>query len=270
MSLGLAPAVQLRGISKRFGDYLALAPCDLTVPQGEFLSIIGESGCGKTTLLRLVAGLEKPSTGTVALNGKPIDSPADCVGFVFQKPVLLEWRTALQNVLLPAQVSGQPVGPELQRRAEDLLDQIGVGEASHKLPRALSGGMQSRVALARALLLVPSLLLLDEPFAALDALTRERMAITLLAQWAANSLTALFVTHDIGEAVFLSDRVILMASHPGRLHQSYTVPLPRPRAPAMRYEAAYIELCRTIRLDMAEVERDHREGASIKLPKVHR
>lgn len=269
MIFGHTPAVELQGTSKRFGDYVALAPCDLTVTHGEFLSIIGESGCGKTTLLRLVAGLERPSTGKVVLNGESIDGPTDGVGFVFQKPVLLEWRTALQNVLLPAQVTGQRVGPELQRHAQELLDQLGVGDVSHKLPRALSGGMQSRVALARALLLVPSLLLLDEPFAALDALTRERMATTLLEQWAANDLTALFVTHDIGEAVFLSDRVILMASHPGRLHQSYKVPIPRPRTPAMRFEAPYIELCRMIRMAMAEVERGHQAGESIKLPKVH-
>ncbi len=251
---GAAPAIALRGAGKRFGTQQALVGIDLTVAPGTFVSVVGESGCGKTTLLRLIAGLEPATAGAVEVAGEPVTGPQAGIGFVFQSPVLLRWRTALENVLLPAHVAGRRIGPELRRRALTLLERAGIGAAGGKLPRELSGGMQSRVALARALLLEPAILLLDEPFAALDALTRERLALALLDLCADAGLTALFVTHDIGEAVFLADRVVLLAPDPGRLHREFAVPLPRPRTPAMRYEAEYIALCREVRLAMAEVE----------------
>ncbi len=254
MSALPAPTIAMRGVGKRFGHQQALRDLDLAIARGTFVSVVGESGCGKTTLLRLVAGLESATTGVVAVEGEPVTGPREGIGFVFQSPVLLRWRTALENVLLPAQVGGCGVGQGLRRRAMALLERAGIGAASDKLPRELSGGMQSRVALARALLLEPAILLLDEPFAALDALTRERLALALLDLWGDGGLTALFVTHDIGEAVFLADRVVLLAPNPGRLHREFAVPLPRPRTATMRYEADYIALCREIRLAMAEVE----------------
>lgn len=249
-----AAAIELRGITKWFGARQALAPTDLTVARGAFVALVGESGCGKTTLLRLVAGLEEPTAGTVLVDGAPVRGPREGVGFVFQSPVLLRWRTALENVLLPLQVAGRPVTPESRRRATALMERAGLGGSLHKLPRQLSGGMQARVALARALLLDPALLLLDEPFAALDALTRERMGQALLDLWHGRDLTVLFVTHDVAEAVYLADRVLVLAPGPGRLYRDFTVPLPRPRQPELRFAPAFVETCRAIRVAMAEVE----------------
>jgi len=253
--------LELRGVGKRFGAQVALAPCDLALAQGEFCSIVGESGCGKTTLLRLAAGLEAPSSGTILFDGAHVDGPQAGIGIVFQTPVLLAWRTALENVVLPAQISCNGIEPALWQRAHELLGRVGLGEAPNKLPQELSGGMQSRVVLARALLLAPRLLLLDEPFAALDALTRERMLGMLLDLRSDNRFTALFVTHDIGEAVFLSDRVVLMASKPGRFYRSFPVPLPRPRTPDLRFTPPYIELCHHIHAAMVEAETVHLDGA---------
>jgi len=254
----LEPAIAIRHLSEQFGDQQVLAEIDVTIDRGEFVSIVGESGCGKTTLLRLVAGLLAPTSGSVAVNGAVVREPQRNVSFVFQTPVLLRWRTALENVLLPAQVAAR-VTPQLYQRAIALMERAGLGGALAKLPHELSGGMQSRVALARALLLDPAILLLDEPFAALDAITRERMGRALLELWQDSGMTALFVTHDIAEAVFLSDTVILMAPRPGRIARSFAVPLPRPRMLAMRYEPVFVALCREIRTAMERVEHDDGE-----------
>lgn len=248
------PTVVLRNVGQRFGAQHVLADINLTINCGQFVSIIGESGCGKTTLLRLVAGLLAPTSGSVAVDGTTVTGPQGGISFVFQSPVLLRWRTALDNVLLPAQIADMRVTPGLRQRATALMERAGLGEAVGKLPHELSGGMQSRVALARALLLEPTILLLDEPFAALDAITRERMGLALLDLWQGSGMTALFVTHDIAEAVFLSDVVILMAPRPGRLARTFPIPLPRPRTLAMRYEPAFIALCRDIRMGMERIE----------------
>ena len=256
MSVGIAaqPVVALEGVSKRFGQQLAVAETSLAIEPGAFFSIVGESGCGKTTLLRLVAGLEQPSSGQVVVNGQMVTGPRTGVGIAFQTPALLSWRSALENVLLPVEAAGERVSPETRQRALSLMARAGLAEAVDKRPHELSGGMQSRVALARALLREPSLLLLDEPFAALDVLTRERMGLALLDLWSDSNATAIFVTHDIAEAVFLSDRVAVMGSRPGRLRQTFDVPLSRPRALETRYDPAFIDLCRQVRLAMEEAE----------------
>jgi len=255
------PAIALQNVSEQFGAQRALADIDLTIGHGQFVSIVGESGCGKTTLLRLIAGLLAPTSGSVAIEGTAVKGPQRGVSFVFQTPVLLRWRTALENVLLPTQVADTRLTPQLHQRAIALMERAGLGEALGKLPHELSGGMQSRVALARALLLEPAILLLDEPFAALDAITRERMGLALLELWLGSGMTALFVTHDIAEAVFLSDVVILMAPRPGRIVRSFPVPLPRPRTLAMRFEPEFIALCHAIRMAMERVEHDQGEAA---------
>jgi len=258
----IAPAIAIHQVSQQFGAQRVLANIDLTVDRGKFVSIVGESGCGKTTLLRIIAGLLTPTNGSVTMDGATVREPQRAVSFVFQTPVLLRWRTALENVLLPAQVADARVTPQIRQRAIALMERAGLGGALVKLPHELSGGMQSRVALARALLLEPTILLLDEPFAALDAITRERMGLALLELWQDSGMTAVFVTHDIAEAVFLSDTVILMAPRPGRIAQVFDVSLSRPRMLPMRYDTAFIALCREIRAAMERIERDDGETDS--------
>ena len=229
---------------------LALDGVDLAVREGELVAIVGESGCGKSTLLRLVAGLLRPTAGRVLLDGQPVVEPREDVALVFQRSVLLEWRTALDNVLLPAEIRRLPRG----RHAADaraLLATLGLAGFEERRPRQLSGGMQQRVALAQALLLQPAVLLLDEPFGALDAITREQLNLELLDLWEARRSTMLFVTHDLAEAVFLADRVVLMTRRPGRIAASFPVPLPRPRTLDQRYSADFANLCRTIKHAMS-------------------
>ncbi len=211
------------------GPVEALAGISLSVDVGEFVSLVGPSGCGKSTLLRIVAGLRPATVGAVIPD----------IGMVFQAPVLLKWRSILQNVLLPAELAGKDAGA-LQARAEQLLDMAGLKGFGDKLPRELSGGMQQRAALCRALLLDPPLLLMDEPFGALDAMTRDDMALELLRIWGERDLaregrkTVLFVTHSISEAVFLSDRVVVMSPRPGRIAADLRIDLPRPRTVELR------------------------------------
>ena len=228
MTLG----VEVRGVTKTFrtadGDVHALDSVDLDVPQGSFVSLVGPSGCGKSTLLRIVAGLETRSSGTALVGGKPVDGPRRDFGMVFQQPVLLPWLTIFRNVMLPADVA-RDRSPAARERATDLLKLVGLDGFEKRYPRELSGGMQQRAALVRALMSRPSLLLMDEPFGALDALTRETMNAELLRIWSETGATTLFVTHSISEAVFLSDTVVVLSGRPGRILDLLPVDLPRPR-----------------------------------------
>ena len=206
----------------------ALAGISLEIQAGEFATIVGQSGCGKTTLLKILAGLLPRTGGSVALRGKPVDGPSRDIGIVFQDPVLLPWRTVLDNVMLPVQVLGLDWMP-YRARALDLLRLVGLRGFEDKYPQELSGGMRQRVAIARALVHDPSLLLMDEPFGALDAMTREYMNLELLRIWEESGKTIVFITHSIPEAVFLADRVVVMSARPGRVVEIVGVGLPRPR-----------------------------------------
>jgi len=237
----VADLIRLDGVGMTYatasGPVEALRDIDLTVGRGELVAVVGPSGCGKSTLLRIIAGLRPPSRGRVEVDGRPVVRPIPSVGMVFQAPVLLKWRTIEDNVLLPAELSR--LDPRDYRdRAAQLLRLVGLAEFAQKLPRELSGGMQQRASLCRALLLDPPLLLMDEPFGALDAMTRDEMNLELLRVWGQGSgeerKTIVFVTHSIPEAVFLADRVIVMTSRPGRLGRVFDVPLPRPRTAASR------------------------------------
>jgi len=206
----------------------ALAEVTLDIAPGEFVTIVGPSGCGKTTLLRIMAGLQRPTSGAVHLLGRPVTGPSRSVGIVFQDPVLLPWRTVLDNVMLPVQVLG--LDREIfRRRALELLALVGLSGFEGKYPHELSGGMRQRVSLARALVHDPALLLMDEPFGALDAMTREAMNLELQRIWQDSGKTVAFITHSISEAVFLGDRVVVMSPRPGRIADVLAVELARPR-----------------------------------------
>jgi len=207
---------------------VALAGIDLTLADGEFVTVVGTSGCGKTTLLKILAGLIRPSSGEVLLRGKPVEGPQRDMGIVFQSPVLLPWRTVLQNVLLPIEVLGWDSG-KYADRATELLEMVGLADFRNKYPSELSGGMQQRASIVRALVYDPSLLLMDEPFSALDAMTREQMNLDLERIWEQSRKTILFITHNIQEAAFLGDRVVVMSPRPGRIVDVVPVSLSRPR-----------------------------------------
>ena len=224
----------------------ALAKADMAVLPNEFLCIIGPSGCGKSTLLRILGGLVQPTNGTVWLDDKPLTGPLRQIGFVFQHPNLMPWRTTLRNVTLPLELEGLS-RRIAEGRAHELLQLVGLADFADSLPRELSGGMRQRVALARALVYDPEVLLLDEPFGALDALTRERMSWELLQIWQARRKTVIMVTHNIQEAVFLSDRVLTMGPRPGRIEMEVSIDLPRPRFQSILYSARFLELTRTLR-----------------------
>jgi len=206
----------------------ALREVSFTVGRREFVSIVGQSGCGKSTLLKILAGLLSKTSGTLSIEDQAVDGPRRDVGIMFQKPLLLEWRRVLDNVLLPVEIY-QLNQQEYEAKARRLLSTAGLKDFFRKYPWELSGGMQQRVALCRALVAEPSLLLMDEPFGALDTLTRQKMGFELLRLWEEWKSTVLFVTHDIDEAVMLSDRVLVMSSRPGRILDAYAVDLPRPR-----------------------------------------
>jgi NitT/TauT family transport system ATP-binding protein len=241
-------AIKVAGASKVFrregrgggSSVRALDAIDLTVPSGEFLAIVGPSGCGKSTLLRLIAGLLPPSSGSVMLHGEPVNRPQTRLGIVFQSPVLLDWRTVLDNVLLQLELRGEDPRPH-RDRAMQLLDSVGLSEFADRYPRELSGGMRQRASIVRALIHDPPLLLMDEPFGALDALTREQMRVDLEALWLATRKTVLFITHSIDEAVLLADRVVVMSARPGRIEQVLPIPLARPRGLAARRAPVFVD-----------------------------
>jgi NitT/TauT family transport system ATP-binding protein len=217
----------------RAGAILAIKDVSLCVGTAEFVSLLGPSGCGKSTLLRCVAGLELPTAGRIVLRGSAVTAPPPDMGVVFQRDVLLDWLTVLRNILLPARIRGLPLN-EWGHKAEHLLEMIGLDGYANRFPWELSGGMRQRVAICRALLLDPALLLMDEPFGALDAMTRDELNLELQRLWLADAKTVLFVTHSITEAVFLSDKIIIMSPSPGRVIETMTVELPRPRRLAVR------------------------------------
>jgi NitT/TauT family transport system ATP-binding protein len=216
------------------GRTVALQDVSLTIGKDEFIALVGPSGCGKSTLLRAISALIKPSKGKILIDGAPLSSPSNQVGIVFQQAVLLPWRTVLDNVLLPAEILRLDL-VKAAARARDLLNMVGLSEFEARYPGELSGGMQQRAAICRALIHNPSMLLMDEPFAALDALTREELGLQLLRIWAAEKKTIVFVTHNISEAILLADRVVAMSPRPGRISEIVSVDLPRPRTLDMEF-----------------------------------
>lgn len=220
---------------------------DWRMQAGDFHCLLGRSGCGKTTLLKLAAGLLRPQAGRIVLRGGELAAPGPQLGFMFQAPTLLEWHRVLGNVLLPVSLQRRPT-PQDEQRALQLLQQLGLATHAHDYPRQLSGGQQSRVALARALMLEPPLLLLDEPFAALDAITRAELQDDLLRTCRALGTTVLFVTHDINEAVYLGDRIALMQG--GRIVDDITITLPAPRTQDLRHGAVFNATCARVRAAM--------------------
>ena len=226
------PLIVARGLSKTYAtgprEVNALKNLDFEIHDGEFVSVVGQSGCGKSTLLKVLAGLLRYTAGTVELNGRPIRGPSPEAAVVFQSPVLLPWRTVNDNVLLPIEFGKLPMA-NYRRSAADLLAMVGLSEFAQRYPFELSGGMQQRAAIVRALVQDPRLLLMDEPFGALDAMTREQMNLELVRIWAQSRKTVIFITHSIAEAIFLSDRVIAMTARPGTIAEVIPIDLPRPR-----------------------------------------
>jgi NitT/TauT family transport system ATP-binding protein len=247
------PAVRIEGLHKTFqvaggGETVALQGVDLGIAAGEFVSLIGPSGCGKSTLLRIIGDLITPSSGEVEVNGKPAPRARQDrdYGMVFQAPVLFDWRTVEANVRLPLEVIGVG-GAERERRVREMLELVELGSFTRHYPHQLSGGMQQRVAIARALALQPALLLMDEPFGALDEMTRERLNAEVLRIWARTGTTVVFVTHSIPEAVFLSTRVVVMSARPGRISAIIPIDLPQPRTEETRESERYYELVTEVR-----------------------
>ena len=245
------PFLQIKNVAKTYmsarGDVVALEDINLDIQAAEFISILGPSGCGKTTLLRCLAGLDQPSAGEISIAGKVVAGPPDNLGVVFQRDILLDWRTVLQNVLLPVEVYRLKMS-EWTPKALQSLDLLGLKGFEHRYPWELSGGMRQRVAISRALLLNPTLLLMDEPFGALDAMTRDELNLELQRIWMSDSKTVVFVTHSIMEAVFLADRVVVMSRSPGRIADVIDVDLARPRELAIRETDEFTRLCRRARL----------------------
>ena len=244
---GEAPSlVEIDGLTKTFGAVTAVEDLSFRIRQNEFVSVVGPSGCGKSTLLRMISGLVPPTSGTIRVRGDVVNRPIPDVGMVFQAPVLLPWRTTLANILFVAEMRGLGTS-RFRERARSLVKTAGLAGFEDSYPHELSGGMQQRVAICRALLLDPSIILMDEPFGALDVITRERMAFELQKIWLANRNTVLFVTHSITEAVLLSDTVIVMSDRPGRIITTTNIDLPRPRDKDTPTAVRFVELSAVVR-----------------------
>jgi NitT/TauT family transport system ATP-binding protein len=243
-------AIEVSGAEREFqisaGVVRALDGIDLTLTAGEFVSVVGPSGCGKSTLMRLVAGLVPPTSGTVRIGGRLVDSPAPDVGIVFQNATLLPWRSVVGNVELQLEMRNLPRRAHVAR-LKQLIALTGLSGFEDALPHELSGGMQQRVALCRALIHDPAILLMDEPFGALDAMTREAMNTELQRVWMDRAKTVLFITHSISEAVFLSDRIVVMTPRPGRIAEIVSVDLPRPRSFAMIGDSGFVDAMAKVR-----------------------
>ena len=257
--------IELRDIAVSFpaggrDRLVALDGVDLTVEPGQLVALIGPNGSGKSTLLRVVAGLLRPDRGAAALDGQPIESPDPRIGIVFQEPRLLPWRSTAANVAYPLELAGIPLA-ERRERVEGLLETVGLADASAQVPSQLSGGMRQRAALARALTLEPRVLLLDEPFSALDELTRERLNLELLALTARTPTTVILVTHSVQEAIFLADRVVVLSARPGRVVAELPVNLPRPRSLGHLDAAVVSETAQAIRAHLGEPEAPGRAAA---------
>lgn len=228
------------------GSVVAVEDANFRIRQGEFISLVGPSGCGKSTLLRMVAGLLPRSSGDLRVHDRSVKGPDPSVAMMFQKPTLLDWRTSIENVLLPSEIAGRVTDKD-RRKAMDLLDLVGLGDFAFSFPAQLSGGMQQRVALARLLQTGADILLLDEPFGALDEFTREHLNIELMRIVSEVNATTLFVTHNIGEAIFLADRVFVMTPRPGRVAGIVEVPFERPRPPSIQQGAEFNALVSQVR-----------------------
>jgi NitT/TauT family transport system ATP-binding protein len=239
-------ALRIAAVHKTYDQLEAIREVSLDVADGEFVSVLGPSGCGKSTLLMMVAGLVDITRGGISINGTPVNGPRREIGVVFQSPVLLPWRSVLQNVMFPVELLKLP-REEYKARAIELLRMAKIDEYVDLLPRQLSGGMRQRVAICRALVHNPSILLMDEPFSALDAITRDEMAIELLRLWQVHRKTVVFVTHSIREAVLLSDRVMVMGRRPATIVEELKIDLPRPRTIAMGEDESFNRLVRHLR-----------------------
>jgi len=249
-SAGKRAVIEIAHVSKTYrtrdGEVPSLRPIDFSVQDGEFVVVVGPSGCGKTTLLKMIAGLLAPSEGEIRVEGRVVTKPHGDVGIVFQSALLLPWRDVLGNVLMPVEVKGLPRGP-YEARARALLKMVGLEGFEHKYPYQLSGGMQQRASICRALVHDPKIVLMDEPFGALDAMTRERMNVELQRIQRETKKTALLITHSIPEAVFLADRVLVMTERPGAIAAVYDVALPRPRSLDVLSDPVFVALTQTIR-----------------------
>ncbi|MBV9532802.1 MAG: ABC transporter ATP-binding protein [Bradyrhizobium sp.] len=245
-------SVSLCGVTKIFaGGIAALGPLDLKVRKGEFVALVGPSGCGKSTALRLIAGLSTPSSGSVKVARRHDETQPDhAIGFVFQEPTLMPWTSVRENVRLPLRLSRAPAA-KADARVTEALQRVGLGEFAERHPRELSGGMKMRVSLARALVTDPAILLMDEPFAALDEITRFRLNNDLLALWRNLRKTVIFVTHSVFESVYLAQRVVVMTSRPGRIAAEISIATVEPRGEEFRTSAAYADYCRKVSAALA-------------------